>query len=246
MKESFSIFCCCIVAGCAYNTPYVPKSTYLSPFDRPIDNTEMLCERVDVNNPISDNIVCTEARIGNSKGGFYTTYNQIVMIPSESLYIKNIYDTKLNNPNEIRDAAFKICTIRVFNTMNESLHKKLYCDCSADFVYKSLQNKKNVTGKDVIDLFANKTSYEIDPLGINVVHANCRNVLDRYMTYDNTYREFYDDCIRTGKDSKESCDETTKLILAAFGITKTKGVYHSDIPSDEEFDLRVQHILMNQ
>ena len=246
MKKISTICCICVLAACENNSTYVPHSTYTSPFDRPIDNTEMLCKRIDVNNIINDNIVCTDARVGDYKGSFFTTYSEVVSIPSEALFLKDIYDKKLENPNEIRDAAFKICTIRVFHTMNESLHKKSYCECSAEFVYSKLQTKKTVKGKDVLDLFTKSTSYKKDPLGINVVHENCRDKLDRYMTYDNTYREFYDDCVKVQKESKETCDQNTRILLSAVGITKNKGIWMSDWPSDSEFSIRVRNIISNQ
>lgn len=236
---------CLFMQSCQTESTQQPKSTYRSMYDNPIDKTEMLCERVPVNNIISDNIACMEARVGDYKGLFYKTYNEIVIIPSETLFLKEIPDKKLENPNEIRDVAFKICTIKVFHTMKESLHKKLYCDCSADFVYNKLQNKKTVKGQDVLDLFTKNTSYKKDPLGINIVHENCRDKLDRYMTYDDTYREFYDDCVKIQKDTKKNCDENTKLLLQAFGITKTKGIYQSDMPSaeSEEFGHRLEQVL---
>ena len=245
MNKIFVLPVCLLFFGCMMESTPVQKTTHTSWYDNPIDTTEMLCERLPVNNIISDNIYCMEARSGDRKGSFYKTYNDIVIIPSETLYLKEILTKKLENPNEIRDAAFKICTIRVFSTMRESLHKKSYCDCNADFVYKKLQNKKTVTGQDVVDLLTKNTSYKKDPLGVNIVHENCRDKLDRYMTYDNTYREFYDDCVKIQKESKDKCDENTKLLLEAFGITKTKGIYQSDMPSaeSEEFGHRLEQVL---
>jgi len=243
MKKSLMYAFCILLFGCEVEKNYIPKTNYTSPYNAPIDDTEMICKRLAVDTIISDNIICTEGRSSSYKGTFFDTYKEIVLIPSETLYIKEIYDKKLETPNDIRDVAFKICTIKVYHVMNESLHKRSYCDCATEFVYQQLKNKNVVPGQDVIDLFTKNTSYKNDPLGINVIHENCRGKLDRYMTYDNTYREFYDDCVKIQKESKDMCDKTTRVFLEAVGITKSKGIYQSDMPDIDsiEFQERISN-----
>lgn len=243
MKKIFILLVCLLIQGCQMESTPAPRSTYTSIYDRPIDNTEMLCERLPVNNIISDNVACMEARVGDRKGDFYKTYNEVVIIPSVSLFVAEVHDKELTNPNEIRDVAFKSCAIKMFKS--QALHKKAYCECIADVSNQKLQNKKKVTGKDVIYLWGDKTSSKTKSKD-KTIHELCENKLDPYLTYDSNYEAFFDDCIKEGKKTKKECDVSTQVILESLNITKTKGVYKSDLEQEmgtEAMQTRVHNVL---